>query len=124
MSDKPKTQNIFQFAKERGLVTTAEVDSHIHAGLRSAPPWKTYRRWYFRRLRELQDARDETVRLYRAAVASGEIIEPPKPTMEEIAQGCPDNAAVQAAKRCIEKRRLRALGLPIPPELLSPALRA
>src|SRR3546814_8704473 len=38
-------QSLDAFACERGLVTMAEARGHIHAGLRSAPTTKTFRRW-------------------------------------------------------------------------------
>src|SRR3546814_5406232 len=37
-------QSLDAFACERGLVTMAEARGHIHAGLRSAPTTKTFRR--------------------------------------------------------------------------------
>lgn len=58
---------LLQWAVANGRVTTADVDAHLHAGLRSKPRWKSYDRWFADRLRELQDARDATTRDYEAA---------------------------------------------------------
>lgn len=107
----PRTMNIAQFAKERGMITTQDVDSHIHAGLRSAPTTKSYARSNAAALSRLQAARDETVRLFREAVARGEIIDADSiADMERTARGMPENPSVQAAKRLLEKRRIKSLG--------------
>lgn len=109
MTDIP-IMSLEQFAKTHGgLITSADVQSHIHAGLRSMPTTKTYKRSNERRLNELKAARDETMRLYRAAIADGEIREM---TSEEsllaTANGHEDNSAVQAARRVLAKRAAAA----------------
>lgn len=79
----------------------AEVQGHIHAGLRSAPTSKSYHRWYWRRLGELQDNRD-------VARAEWEKVKPPEPSRAErlisSANGHPDLASTHAARRLCEKR--------------------
>lgn len=99
-----KTKTLAQFAHERGLITDADVQGHIHAGLRSMPTTKTYARWNKRRLGDLQAARDDTKAAYQAAIEAGEIVAPPKPTLEERAKGHPDNPSTQAAIRLLAKR--------------------
>lgn len=107
MTKQPKVQNLVQFAVERGMVTDHDVLSHIHAGLRSMPTTKTYARRNSQELRRLQVARDATVAAYQAAVESGDIIPPPKPTLEDRASGHPDLASTQAAIRLLGKRAQR-----------------
>lgn len=104
-----KVQSLAQFCHEHDLTTTADVDSHIHSGLRSMPTTKTYARWNARALAELQAKRDHARNLYYEAIASGEVVEPPKPTLEEVANGLPELVSTQAAKRLLEKRRIAAL---------------
>jgi len=96
-----------QWAAANGRVTSYDVQGHLHAGLRSAPQTKTYQRWNTRKLRQLQNARDETVRLYNAAIERGEVVAPiesRKERLERIAGGHPDNPAVQAARRLLKKK--------------------
>ena len=82
-------------AKVRYLKADAAVQGHIHAGLRSAPQTKPYRRWFARRLAELQAERDEAL----AALV-------PEPRdLEKAAAGHPDNESTQAAQRLLAKRR-------------------
>jgi hypothetical protein len=100
--------SLARFAKERGLITMYDVRSHIHAGLRSAPQTKTYQRWYEAETQRLLAASAETEAAYRAAIASGEISEPPKATLEEAAAGHPDLASTQAAIRLLAKREAYA----------------
>jgi hypothetical protein len=97
--------NLVQFAVETGGKTDHDVESHIHAGLRSKPGTKTYARWYDRTLRELQDARDATRTAYRAALASGELVAPERPSLEVTARG--EGAAAEAARRVLAKRAAR-----------------
>lgn len=103
----PREMTLEAFAKARGLLTEADVQSHIHAGLRSAPTTKTYARWNKRKLAELQDAQDATVAAYEAAVDAGEIERPKPLTLEERAAGHPDNPSTQAALRLLAKRNAR-----------------
>jgi hypothetical protein len=104
--DAPRAMTVAEFATERGLVWHAEVDGHLHAGLRAAGQPKTYHRWFARRLKELQDAREATRQAYAAAVASGEIQPPTEhDRLEATAAGHPDNPSVQAARRLLEKKR-------------------
>ncbi|MGB6103636.1 MAG: hypothetical protein WBF88_07280 [Pusillimonas sp.] len=101
--------NFVQFAKEHGLPTSHDVESHIHAGLRSKPTTKTYQRWFDKELARLQTGRDEAMRLFREAVASGEIADSDAVrNTERAAQGHPDNRSTQAARRLLEKRAARA----------------
>lgn len=83
------------------LALDAEVQGHIHAGLRSAPTSKTYKRWYQRRLVELQDARDAAREEWRK-------VAPPEPTYKEklvmAANGHPDLESTQAARRLCERK--------------------
>ena len=92
-------------ARQGGRITDSHVDGHIHAGLRSAPTTKTYRRWNELELRRLQTASDETKRLYEAAIARGEIRSPKslsrRERLELTAAGHPDNPSVQAARRLL-----------------------
>lgn len=104
---QPKVQNLVQFAVERGMVTDYDVLAHIHAGLRSMPTTKVYARTNGEALLRLQRARDATVDAYREAVASGEVIPPQKPTLEERALGHPDLPSTHAAVRLLAKRESR-----------------
>ena len=105
--------SLAQFAKERGMATTADVDSHIHAGLRSKPTTKTYQHWYDAKLAELQSARDATVALYQSEVEAGHINRPADaPYLDRLrlkASGHHDNEAVRAAQRLLA--RLEGEGL-------------
>lgn len=105
----PVAQNYVQFCKANGFPTSHDVESHIHAGLRSAPTSKSYSRRFDRTLRALQAARDKGMAAYRDAVASGAVIDPDAlqgmSRLEAIAAGHPDNESTQAAQRLIEKRR-------------------
>lgn len=106
---RPKRMNLTQYAAMLGLPTSHDVESHIHAGLRSKPTTKSYQRWFDARLAELQSGRDEAVRRYWEAVACGEIrAETQGERLEGTAAGHPDNPSVQAARRVLEKRRTRA----------------
>jgi hypothetical protein len=55
---EPVQMSANQFCAQNGYASDFEVLGHIHAGLRSAPTSKTYRRWYERKTRELQASRD------------------------------------------------------------------
>lgn len=97
--------NLEQYARETSGTTDADVQGHIHAGLRSKPTTKTYARWYDRKLRELQDARDATRTAYRAALASGELVAPERPSLDVVAAG--EGSAAEAARRILAKRAAR-----------------
>lgn len=101
-----RTLNLTQYAVETGGKTDHDVQSHIHAGLRSVKQTKTYRRWFDAKLRDLQREADVTREAYRAAVAAGEIAMPTKASLEEIAKG--NGEAAAAARRLIAKREARA----------------
>lgn len=104
-----RRMNLTQFAVSMGLPTSHDVESHIHAGLRSKPTTKTYQRRFDAELRRLQAGRDEAVRLFREAVASGEIVDADAAIdLERVAQGHPDNRSTQAAIRLLAKRRALA----------------
>ncbi len=101
-----KRLTLAEYAHKKGLTFTDAVDGHIHAGLRSAPTSKKYRRWYMSELARLQDLRDKTVDMYRAAVDRGEVINPEASRIERLmktANGHPDNPSVQAARRIIKR---------------------
>lgn len=105
---EPRALSFEAFARELGLTTTADVDSHIHAGLRCAPQTKTYARWNARTLASLQDARDAARKAYRAAILAGEVRELTSlESMTARAAGHPDNASTQAARRILAKRAAR-----------------
>jgi len=107
---EPRPMTLARFAKERGLTTTADVDSHIHAGLRSKPETKTYDRWHKRRFDELRAARDQTEAAYRAAIDAGEVRELTRiETLRATARGNADNRCVIAARRVLIKRAMRLL---------------
>lgn len=89
--------------KQKFLALDAEVQGHIHAGLRSAPLHnKRYVKWHAEKLKELQDARDKARAEWRESIKDD-----PKPTRQEsmvkAAQGHPDLESVQAARRICEK---------------------
>ena len=111
MSRDIPVQTLEQFARERGLTTTADVDSHIHAGLRSAPQTKTYARWNKAKLEKLQAERSATHAAYQAAIDAGEIREmTSRERLEATANGHDDNPAVQAARRLLAKRAATIAG--------------
>jgi hypothetical protein len=97
--------NLEQFARAFGGKTDADVLGHIHAGLRSAPTTKTYKRFYASKLAELQAERDATRERYRAALAAGTIRAPEPPSLEQTAQG--EGEAAEAARRVLAKRAAR-----------------
>lgn len=97
--------NIERFAYLYGGTTTSDVQAHIHAGLRSAPTTKTYKRFFERKLAELQDKRDETLARYNEALARGDFERPKQPSLLE--KAARDDAIGEAARRVIEKRRAR-----------------
>lgn len=99
----PSVMTLIQWAAANGRVTTADVDAHLHAGLRSKPRWKSYDRWFAQRLRELQDARDATTRDYEAACERGEV-RPPTYTERLSQTATGSGKAAEAARRLIEKR--------------------
>ena len=83
------------------LALDAEVQGHIHAGLRSAPTTKTYKRWYWKKLTDLQDARDAAREEWRAVAA-------PEPSYRDnlvrAANGHPDLDSTQAARRLCDRK--------------------
>ncbi|WP_229979269.1 hypothetical protein [Stenotrophomonas lactitubi] len=109
----PVVQNYVQFCCANGFPTTHDVESHIYAGLRSAPTSKSYKLRFDRALRELQARRDEGLAAYRDALAAGTVVDPEAQhgiaRLEAVAAGHPDNASTQAARRLIEKRAAAAL---------------
>ncbi len=113
--DGPVAQNYVQFCVANGYPTHHDVESHIHAGLRSAPTSKSYQRRFDRALRDLQIRRDQGVIAYRAAVASGSVvdIDPPSGSLDRLqraAEGHPDNESTKAAIRLLAKRRADLAG--------------
>jgi len=100
--------NLTQYCREHGYPTSHDVQSHIHAGLRSKPTAKTYQRWFDARLSELQAGRDEGVRQFREAVTAGQIVDADANLdLERVAQGHPDNQSTQAARRLLDKQGKR-----------------
>lgn len=88
-----------------GYVTTADIDGHIHAGLRCKPNTKTFDRFYFGKLKELQANRSKGVEAYTKALENGEIREPTRiERLRATAKGHPDNASVQAARNILKKQ--------------------
>lgn len=100
-------QSLAAFALARGLVTMADARSHIHAGLRSQPTTKRFRRWYAAETSRLLAAAGDTARLYAESIEAGEIAAPPPASLEQIAAGHPDLASTQAAMRVLAKRHAR-----------------
>lgn len=103
----PRIMNLEQYAKMTKGKTSADVQAHIHAGLRSMPTSKTYKRFFDRKLAELQDAADRTRADYYAAIERGEIAPPPQRSLEETADR--DDAAGEAARRVLKRRAARVL---------------
>jgi len=101
----PRVMTLAQFAAATGGKTTADVDGHIHAGLRSKPGTKTYARFFDRKFAQLRAERDATKAAYDAAIAAGEIAAPAAETLEEIAER--DTEQGEAARRVIAKRAAR-----------------
>jgi len=85
----------------------ADARSHIHAGLRSAPPTKRFRRWYEAETRRLLVEAGRTALLYRVQIEAGAIVAPSRPTLEQIAAGRPDLSSTRAAIRVLAKRNAR-----------------
>lgn len=107
---EPRAMTIYDFARETGGVTDADVDGHLHAGLRAAGQPKTYHRWFAKRLKELQDARTTTLAAFYGAIERGEIRPPTEQEkLKASAKGHPDNESVRAAQRLLEKKRLRGV---------------
>lgn len=104
----PRVMNIEQYAKMTNGKTSLDVQAHIHAGLRSAPRTKTYKRFFDKKLAELQDARDKTKAEYDAAIERGEIVPPARRSLEENAER--DDEAGAAARRVLERRAARLAG--------------
>lgn len=106
---EPEVMSFAMFAARHNLTTTADVDSHIHAGLRSKPLTKTYDRWNKRTLANLQTARRLAQVFYQAEIAAGRIRDFTSQERTELnATGHPDNLSTQAALRVLAKRRARA----------------
>lgn len=103
------TLSLAEWAALHQRITTADVDGHIHAGLRSMPTTKTFARRYEKRLRELQDARDATVADYRASVARGDIVEPARQSIAEVAAG--EGPRAEACRRVLAKRAARVAAM-------------
>lgn len=101
-----------QFAARRSLVTDYDVQGHIHAGLMAAHMPNSYHRRYKKRLIELQDGREEGLRLYREAIDRGEVRPPRELTsrerLEERAKGDPDFQSTQAAIRTLARLKAKA----------------
>lgn len=101
--------SLAMWAKAHGRVTTSDVDGHIHACWGGANQPKTRRRWQEKRLRELQDARDETVRDYEAALARGDVrplFDSALDRMRYVADGT--GPAAEAARRLLAKKKAKA----------------
>lgn len=97
-----------EFMAREGLGLDTDVQMHIHAGMRSAPDTKTYKRWHAERLLELQAKRDsermKAWAMYSDGVAAGLYREPTRiERLTRTAQGHDDNPSVQAARRLLAK---------------------
>lgn len=97
-----------QFMAREGLGSDTDVQMHIHAGMRSAPDSKSYKRWHAARLLELQSKRDaersQAWAMYSDGVASGLYREPTRlERLTRTARGHDDNPSVQAARRLLAK---------------------
>ena len=98
-----------QFMAREGLGSDNEVQMHIHAGMRSAPDTKTYKRWFAARLAELQSNRDAeralAFRMYCQGLDDGRYRQPThQEKLIDTAKGHPHNLSVQAARRLLMKR--------------------
>lgn len=101
-------QSLYEYCRTHGLTTTADVDAHIHAGLRSKPQSKSFDRWYYGTLSRLQTERDAAIRAYEEAIAAGLIRDfTPDERLALKADGHDDNPSVQAARRVLAKRKGR-----------------
>lgn len=99
-----RTIGLEEFARETGGVTEHDVQSHIHAGLRSCRQTQSHVRWYEATFADLSRRRDATEAAYEAAIAAGEIARPAAATLEDRAAGHPDNASTAAAQRLLAKK--------------------
>lgn len=103
-----KTLNFVQWCIANGYPTEHDVQSHIHAGLRSARQTRTYKRWYEKEILRLQQLVTEARILYSEAVEEGDVINPDNVSSKEklirTASGHPDNESVQAARRLLKKK--------------------
>lgn len=106
--EAPRQMTLNQFLGENGYATDYEVLGHIHAGLRSAPQTKTYKKWNERKLNELYKSREAGVAAYREAIAAG-LIKDPQSAMSRLdrlrlsASGHEDLASTHAARRLLAK---------------------
>lgn len=87
--------------RQRFLALDAEVQGHIHAGLRSIPTYnKSFMRRYRKRLVELQDLRDKARDEWRKVDVPLSYVE----KLKAAANGHDDLASTQAARRlCLKK---------------------
>lgn len=106
---KSREMSLEQFAYQTKGKTRADTMSFaIEVSRQPHGRTKAGDRRHEARYRELDAQVKATEAAYRRAIASGKI-KPPSDSLERKAQGHPDNPAVQAAKRLLEKRKkLRA----------------
>ncbi len=107
--ESPPRMSLGQWARANRRVVRADVESHIHAGLRSRPRWKSWARWFEAKLAELRAAADETLRDYESALERGDVLPPveetPAERLRRKAEGV--GPAAEAAKRLLAKKSVR-----------------
>lgn len=100
--------SFMQWAGKNGRTTQHDVESHTHAGLRSAPTTKTYARFFDRKRKRLQASADASKEEYEALVAFGKIKSPIEESrlikLQRTANGDPNNYSTQSALRLLKKR--------------------
>lgn len=99
---KPEEMSYERFCMLNKLTDRADVFGHIYASQRSCPTTKSFHRWNNREVNRLMREQEESFKLWRKAIASGEILEPKEPTLDEQCEGMPDLACTQAAIRVRE----------------------
>ena len=104
MKISPRPMSLAEFARLNNGTTLDDVNAHTQGALRSKPQPKTFARFFEKRLNELLRASEETTRLYREAIARGEIVEPTS-NLNETALLDTERGA--AARRVLAKRAER-----------------
>jgi hypothetical protein len=94
------------FCAALGCPTEADIESHIHAGLRSMDKAALTR--YRKTLKQMHAQIQDATHAYQALIEAGIITRPVEPTIDAIASGHPDNPATEAARRILAKKAARA----------------
>lgn len=97
IKNEPEEMSFDAFCRKHSLTGSTDVFMHINASLRSQPTTKTFKRWNDNEIARLQAESAESKRMYREAIARGEIVEPRELTLDEKCEGFYDNPATQAA---------------------------